>query len=293
MPGDSQGAFTKLGINSTKLCYARLVDQSRYTFVDVGAETMCGVLDHEADLVEDGIKVFRFVLSTWLRPEEFDVFLPLMGFDESPADTFTIADDFESRTFTLTVDRVADIHAYTLCKVDKWIIRGQSGRLPLALEMHVIGTDETFPASFTPTPLNATAPYAFARGTFNILGQARRFDRFALVGDNHIQSSFYNSFTLSSATPADRTVILGFSTPYTTDETDIYQTLAGANRRDGASDAVLTFARGSQSTSWAFENLKAEAKPPDILGKTKILLDQYWKAYRDGENKLAIVTHVA
>lgn len=287
---ESIGAFAKLGVDSTRICFARLLNRSRYTLT-YPEGVMCGNVDDHAELVSLGPRVFAFELVCWPTPEELDVLLPLMWFTESPADTFTITST--ATPFTLVVGYPPKVHTYTGCLVDRWIFRGSSGRQPISLQLTILGVDESLGDAFGPVSPTRTAPYAFQTASLSILGQSRRIDRFAVACENNLLPSFYNSPTATSISITERRLFFGFTTPYTADELDIYtHATSDSTRAAGTNDLILSIVRGGQSTVFTPAAATWEASPPSIFGKRdRIQLDQYWRAYRTVSAPLLVVTH--
>lgn len=290
MAAAAQGAKSKLAIGGYQMCFVRLQDLSNYGLVDAGDDSMCGVLDHYAAEVTVGAQWFRMHVLMQPSPEEMDILLPLMGLAESPTDTFTISDTLTS--FSVIVDRVTKVHTYATCYVDKWIWRGQKGRKPVSLELQIVGTSmtEANSGTFSASTLTNTAPWSFVQGTLTLYDAAENFDRFALACDHKIEVSHNNSATATSITPTDRSIHLVTNTPYSTDESSVLTTLIGSSRADG-DNATIAFARTGQTSSLALANIKAEANPPSILGKTEIRHAQTWKVYRTAATASMIWTH--
>lgn len=272
----------------------KFMDHSRYTLVDPGPETFNGILDNPKELVSSGIQFFGFQVLLYPMVTELDVLLPLIGMTESPTDTFTLTDDFSSLTFSTVVDKVAKVHTYTSCKVDKAIFRGQKGGKPVSLELHILALAMTEGSSFgSPTVPTKYAPYAFNTGTMNLLGTAYQFDRFALGIDNHCAVQHNNSEAPQSIQPTWRSINLGCSTPYTSTETSLLTTAIGSSRSDGGTGNV-TMTYANFSTVFSFANMKWEATPPSVLGKgSEIRLDQMWTIYKSSTTAPLIVTHDA
>jgi hypothetical protein len=295
MAGQSQGAFARLSINGVFIETAvRFVDRSIYGLVDPGPEVFSGILDNPKEIVSAGIQTFAFQILLYPTVAQLDTILPLIGMAESPTDTFTLTDDFSALTFSVVVDKVAKVHTYTNCIIDKAIFRGQKGLKPISLELHVLARGLTEGSSFgSPTTPTLTAPYAFNVGTITNAGNTEVFDRFVLAVDNHAVVQHNNSETPTSIQPSWRSISLGTSMPYTSDEIAILTTAVGATRADGVAGTVA-FARGNFSTTFTLANLKWQATPPSVLGKgQEIRMQSFWTAYKSGATSPLIITHDA
>jgi hypothetical protein len=226
-------------------------------------------------------------------PSELDVLFPLIGLAETPTDTFTVSDDFSSRSFTTLIDHVGKIHTYASCMIDKAIFRGQMGSKPIGLELTIIGsTAESEGTSWTgpPTAIDNDFNYAFYESVLTLEGTARAMDRFALGIDNKVFASFNNSQAAECLYPTDREIYFACSSPYNSDEVDLYtKALDGTHGTSG----TLVWARTgiAKSTTLTMANLQMLPKSPDILGKQEIRLDQYYRVYKSGSTAALVVTH--
>jgi hypothetical protein len=119
-------------------------------------------------------------------------------------------------------------------------------------------------------------------------GTARAFDRFALGIDNKVFASFNNSQVAESLCPTDREIYFACSSPYNSDEVDLYtKALDGT----GGTSGTLTFTRSTKSTLFTMANLQMLPRSPDILGKQEIRLDQYYRVYKSGSTAALVITH--
>lgn len=289
MSGQSQGAFTQLAIDGKQMEFLSISGGAITELVDNGEQAIRGILDHVEERVTQGLSRYALRIVMQPSPTELDTLLPLMGFTESPTDTFTVAETYT--TFTTIVDRVAKVHTYTNCKIDKWIYSGQKGSTPVTLTLFLLAEDETEGASgsFSATALDTDIAYAFHEATGTLQGAAEVFDRFAIIGDAHMAVQHNNSRKPTSIAPTQRTIHLAVSTPYTSDESALYTTPYGS-AAGGTASIVLT--RSDRSTTFTFANAKVtNAKPPDIPGKTEIRLSQVYKAYKSGSTASLVITH--
>lgn len=296
MAGQSQGAFAQLAINGKKMETAvRFIDRTVYGLVDPNPHVFSGILDGKKEVVSAGMQTFAFQVLLYPTVDQLDTLLPLIGFAESPTDTFTLTDDFSSLTFSTIVDRVAKVHTYTGCVVDKAIFRGQKGMKPVSLELHcyATGMSEASSGTFSATTPTLSAPYAFNTGTLNEAGTAEVFDRAVLAIDNHAVVQHNNSETPTSIQVSWRLISLGCSTPYTSDEIGILTTHIGSSRADGVTGSWV-LSRGNYSTTFTIANMKWQATPPSVLGKgEEIRLQQFYTCYKSSTTAALIITHDA
>lgn len=291
MACQSQSALSQLAINGQAVEFRSFEGGQTIELVDNSDQVNRGILDHVAERVTQGLKLVQFKIRMYPSPSELDVILPLIGFAESPTDTFTLTDDFSSLAFTVIADRVEKVHTYAACKIDKAIFRGAKGRMPIELELHIIGTtaeSEGAAGSFSATALDSDHNYAFTEGALTLEGTTRAMSQFALGIENNLFASFNNSQTAECLLPTDRNIWLACNSPYNSDEDDLY---TNATADVGGATGSLAFTRAGKSTSFAFANLKLIARSPDIPPRSEIRLEQFYRAYKSGSTAALIITH--
>jgi hypothetical protein len=296
MACQSQSAHAKLAINGTQMEFLEFDGGQTIELVDSSDQANRGFFDHAMERVTQGLKIIRFKITMQPSPSELDILIPLMGFAQSPTDTFTPTDNFDALDFSVIADRVAKVHTYAGCIVDKAIFKGAKGRTPITLELHIVGKTETEgnAGTFSASALDTDHNYAFTEGVLTLEGSARPFSQFALGIENNVFASFNNSQTAECIHPTDRNVWLACSSPYNTTHADLYTKAAHsgaiATDVDGAAGS-LVFTRSTKSTTFTFANLKSIAKSPNIPSRSEIRLDQFYKAYRSGSTASVIITH--
>lgn len=286
----AQGYDAQLAINGQAMEFLRIRDLTVRELVDNGDLAIRGILDHAKERVTLGRLHIGFEVTMNPSPAELDVLLPLMGFTESPTDTFTIGDSLTSHT--CIIDRVTKVHTYTGCRIGKSVFFGQRGSQPIGLTMQILGTgfSEGAAGSFSATALDTDIVYAFHEGTLTARSSSRNFDRFSLSINPGLEVQWNNSATPTEICPTNRVIMLSVSTPYTSSESDLFTTPLSASA--GAA-GTLAWSRAGQSTSFAFANLKEIARPPSIPGKRQIRLPVQFKCFRSGSTAALVATHDA
>lgn len=285
----AQGFAAKLSINGARMEFLRIRELTVRELVDNGNAAIRGVLDHSKEVVTLGRLHIGVEVTMNPSPAELDVLLPLMGFAESPTDTFTDTDTYT--TFETVVDKVTKVHHYTTCKMGRAVFSGQRGTQPIQLTVQILGTAFTEDTSFgSPTALDTDIKYAFHEGVLTARSSARAFDRFQWVRDPHLEVQWNNSALPTEICPTDRTNVVSVSTPYTSSESDLFTTPLSASA--GAA-LTLAWTRSGQSTSVAFANAKEIARPPSIAGKRQIRLPISWNCFKSGASACCVVTHDA
>lgn len=291
MSGQTQGFECQLAIGGQAMEFLSIRGGQTTELIDNSENAIRGILDRPKERVTQGLKRIRLEISMEPSPTELDVILPLIGFAESPTDTFTVTDDFSSLPFTVIVDRSQHVHTYASCLIDSAIFRGQVGRKPISLDLVIIGTTaeaEGASGSFSATAIDTDHNYAFYESTITLESSARAVDRFALAINNNLFASFNNSQVAESLCPTDREIWFACSSPYDSSENDLYTSgIADA----GGAAGTLAFARAGKSTSFAMANLKLIGEPPAILGKEEVRLNQFYRCYKSGSTAALVITH--
>ncbi len=110
---------------------------------------------------------------------------------------------------------------------------------------------------------------------------------FVLLIDNHLRPRWVNSLTPTIVCPADRTVVLRTTNPFTTDQ---FSALYGLDDITGDEGAYLELTAVNVSTRFTFGTLQWADESPKIPGKTEIpyVLDMIAKA-TDSANEITVV----
>lgn len=290
----SQGAQARLCMEPGAAPHTFDTSSEPYEFTSESVQKKGKILDtsgirgtrsHHVSRTRAGTYEVGGTITLHPSPLDLDLLLPrILGADESN-DTFNLAETLPA--FGILIDRVADTFEYTDCKVSKATFKGSAGGL-VELSLEILGTAEATGTPFPSLSLDtssAAAPYVFSDGVLTLQSAARKMMDFELVIDNGLNARFTNSQMATSITPQDRTITLKTTSPFTTDEVDLYeQALAGA-----AGTLVLT--NGGLSTTFTFAALQAPAVSPVVGGKQEIPLKLKMTARMTGSTRELVVTH--
>jgi len=295
MSGQSQGAQANLAFDaalpfdgsSEPYHFTSITLGATNTLIDDGAQSIRGSRSHIEERVSRGLVHIRGSIIQNIVPDELNRILPRILGSSELTDVFNDAETVPA--FQVMVDRVAKVHTYTGCKIDKAIFSGTSGK-PVKLEMKIIGQTEAESAAggYPALTYSVQQPYVFSEGVLVLGGVTHIFNSFVTVIDNHLEPEFNNSRTATDIVAADRTVALAISTPYTSTEASLYNTPVGS---DAGISATLTFTKGNQSLLFTYGNIKSLARTPPVSGKKQIRLPQQYKAYKTGSTDELVVTH--
>lgn len=292
MAGSTPASATGLAINGFRMCFISAKPLFKYHLVDPNPQLMCGELDDIIEVLTPGIEHHGWRVLLQPHPGELDILIPLIGFSESPTDTWTPTDTLTSFTTLVRLkSSTANAVSTTSCVIDKAVFRGQKGLNPISLQLDILGKTSTETATFNPTSVTHNAPYPFTAGTLTLAGTARAYDSFVLVHDNNIRKRFNNSVTADVLQNVRRTIHLGVSIPYTDDEDDLFTSnIVGTTRAAGFA-ANLAYSRSNYNLAWDFTKVTWEAEPPPIEGKESEVRSFMWMAARkSGSNVLCTIT---
>lgn len=291
MAGATSTQVTGLAINGTKICFVKVVPYSKYYYVDPNDRVICGDLDHNHELVSEGIQIHGFKCLLEPHPGELDVLVPLIGYTESPTDSFAPTDSLTEFTSLIKLKSSTNVtHSYGGCKVNRAIFRGQKGMHPVSLELDIWAKTLTEGSSFSPSTLTEQAPYAFTKGTLSLRSTETAFSRFAWIHDNRLQRRINNATTADVLQNVERVVHFGCNTPYTDDESDILSTFLGASRTTGIA-GELNYTNGTKRLIFNMPKMLWEASPVAIGPKPEeVRLEQFYKLYSSGGAAVCTIT---
>jgi len=211
-------------------------------------------------------------------PADLAIWLPRILGGTPTSGTYPLADTLPS--FSLSVDRVAQVFIYSGCKVDKATFHGAKGGL-VQLSLDIVGQSETvadagsFPSL---TPSIEEGPYIFAGDPVLTLNSTvREVAEFELSIHNALVTDrFMNTLTVVNLPEGDRAITLRTKHAWASQNTDLYnQALAGAS-------GTLAFTNGSSSTTFSFGTLQVPAASPNTAGKREIMLQLDMVARKTG-----------
>ena len=285
---NSQGAITRLSINGYQMPFRLIDDQSFRELVDDSDEVITGHKDPIKERVSLGLLYLTLRVRLQPTPLELAQLLPLMGMSNSSGNNWVLDESLAS--FPIVIDRVAKVHTYSTCYVNRWTLMGQKGRSAVSLDLEIFGTSLTEGTDFgSPTATQTDAPYPFTGLTLTLRGSARACDRVAFSVNHFLERNYENSLTGTCIDMTRRRPTLATNVPYKASNTDLLTT-ALLTDSDGAA-ATIAFVRGGQSTTISLNNIKEIARPPGIPGKVGLRLNWFGRVYRDLTNKAFSAVH--
>lgn len=264
----------------------------------IGARGITGTRSQAVERTRLGSYVTGGRLAMQANAGDLDNWLPrILGANES-TDTFALAESLQE--FYMLFDKVGGVFRYDSCYVDRAIFRSQAGPGDSEAEfvemiLEIMATDEDPDQSWPGTaPALSTAanrqPYILSDGVLTVNGSPYPIKNFVLAIDNHLQPRWTNSLTPTAICPADRSVVLRTTNPFTSTEfAGLYDLAAAA----GGVSATLVFTNGSYSTTFTMDGLQWADNSPQVRGKQEIPLTLDFFARMKGSDRELVVTNVS
>lgn len=243
-----------------------------------------GTRSHPAERTRDGTYSVGGTIRFHATPAMLDLLLPrILGADES-TDTFALAETVPE--FAVLIDRVGKRFLYDGCKVNRATFRGTAGGM-LELDLDIIGKTETVSATSFPSISAPTdPPYVFHDLVATLVSSARKLLTWEFTIDNSLAVRFSNSQTATDISAADRIVTASWTTPYTSDEVDLYGINTGS-----AAAATFVFTNGGYSTTFSVAKMQVPDASPVVNSKGEIVLPQSGMAKMSSSTRELVVTH--
>lgn len=266
---------SRMMINGKKFCFAKFLDQTTAERIQ-NPDALCGNRDPLLDRTLPGRRKVMF--TTWhdITIPILQELLPLAGTTNS---TGTYTANQTISTIPIVVDKVGKIHKYTSCRMNRMIIRGQVGTLPVSAECQWIAEDELDGTAESWTDGTVDGIFGFPGATYAIDSASVDFDRFAFVIDNKLIPSWNASATVTDVGIGPRQTLLATSIPYVAGTADLYW-----DNRDtvtAAVDHVLAITNGEDTVTFNIPNAVFIPASPSIEGALEeIRLPMTWEAHR-------------
>jgi len=215
---------------------------------------------------------------------DLSIWLPRILGAAASGTTFALAETLP--TFYMIEDKIADVHSWTGCKVNKAVLSGSKGQL-VRLVLDIEALTESIADSFPSVSLTYAAAYILHDLTLTLAGSARECDSFELTFDNQlVVDRFMNSQVRLNLPEGERIITLKTSHPYAADTLALYdQAVAG-------SAGALVLAGANSVTNFTFAKLQVPAEaPPSQAGEIMLALNM--DATSDNDTDEVVVTHDA
>lgn len=277
----------RISLNGKKWCFGKFIDQSTTELI-VDDGVICGHVDPETMGELDGreINVFTITLSPTM-PMLRDL-MRFIGMDVESGSGTGSGDGTGPYYGGLTldpleviVDKVGAIHKWDTAWMNRLIIRGQLGTIPISVEMQFIAKREEKITSFTAPKGDSGFIFGFPNNAYNIDASPYLVNQFAIVIDRNLVSSWNSDIYITDMLRGKRDTLLATSIPYTDANQPVYW---NNKRTTTARDIDLTFTNGIESVKFRFPLAKMLAKSPSIESAvSEIRLPHTWRARRDDD----------
>lgn len=201
----------RMMIDSLKFCFAKFLDQSTFERIQ-NPDAICGNRDPLLQRTIPGRRKIVFTTFHDVTVPILEVLLPAAGMT-NVAGTYT-ANQIQS-TIPIIIDKAGAVHEYPVCRMNRMILRGQTGTLPVSAECQWIADDELEDAATSWVDGDVDFLFGFPGTTFKIATVAADIDRFAFVIDNKLVQSWNASYTVTDVGIGPRQTLLATTIPYT------------------------------------------------------------------------------
>lgn len=190
-------------------------------------------------------------------------------------------------TFYGTSDRGAKVFTYTGCVINKAVFslaEGQQLKLILSIvaQTETIANAGTFPALTFPT--DPPFMWSSAVYTFNALTRSVK-DSSITIDNALITDRFMNSQTITQAPSQDSHVEVECTSPFTADETDLYNVALGAD-----AGGTITASDGTHTLTFTFGKLDWPSETPEVAGRGEIHSKLHFTSRKTGSTDAIAIT---
>lgn len=227
-----------------------------------------GTRSHATERTRAGVIACGGTVTMNPTTSQLRLLLPrIMGDDEAGSGPYTYALKDTLPTFSCLQKLVAKDMQYDGCVVNKATFRAKQGE-KLELELDIQGQTYTTQNAGTLVALALTETtdpfFMFYDATISIESTAYTFFDFELTIDNACMLDRYlNSQTRTQIIPADRTVTLKITEPFTSDYTALYDSITNKA-------VVLTLTNGSHVVAFTMAGVRFPFSSADVDGKNEI-----------------------
>lgn len=227
---------------------------------------MTGTRDERSERVRKGNKGVTAVIVIEPSPKDLDLWLPRIMGTAAAGDVFAFADSMAVTgtvvPFGLLEERQTQETQAKDCLVNKATFESTAGS-PLKLTMEIIGKDWAVGTTFPDRDgddLGVTAVsddfYLHSDSVYTLGSSATEVLSSTLTIDNKLNARYVNSTTAGFIFPQGRETTLSVTTPYTSDETDMFDVAAS-----GLTTNSIVYTNSGCSTTFTFGSLQA---PPEL-----------------------------
>lgn len=264
----------RMMLNGKKFCFAQFLDQSDFERVQ-NPDEICGNRDPLLQRTAPGRRKIRYTTFHDLTIPILQELLPLAGLTNNVG-TYTANQTVA--TCTNIIDKIGAVHEYPNSRIDRLIIRGQVGTMPVSAECSWIADDELEDAATSWVDGTVDNLFGFNGTTYEIATVDCDLNSFAFVIDNRLVEGWNADATVTDVAAGPRQTLLATSIPYVAGTKDNYW-----DNRDSTAGVQqeLIFTNGVDSCTINFPKAVLNPKSPSIQGaRDEIRLPMTWEAKR-------------
>jgi hypothetical protein len=245
-----------------------------------------GTRSHPVERTRTGTYTVSGSIVTEPGPADLDVFLNLIcGGLKQGDNTFPLTETLPLGF--IGIDRIAQMHLFTGCAVDKATFKASAGTT-LELTMDIEGKSETLGVipGFSALAATTSPPYVLMDSILTYGGTAYQYREVEIVIDNAVKKDrFMNSISRTDIPALDRNVGVTLSLPYTTDQIPLYD----QNATQAA--VLITFTNGLFNLIFNMPAVQFPTQPPETPGRDEVLLPLAGVARKTGGTLELLITN--
>lgn len=264
----------RMMIDGAKFCFAKFRDQSEFERVQ-NPDEICGNRDPLINRTAPGRRKIRYTTYHDLTIPILMKLLPLAG---TTLNSGAYKANQAVATCTNIIDKIGAVHKYTNSRIDKMIIRGQAGTMPVSAECEWVADDEIEDLGTSWVDGTVDNLFGFTGSTYEIATVDVDINAFVFVIDNRLVEGWNASPTVTDVSTGPRQTLLATSIPYVAGTKDVYW-----DHRDSVDGVqqLLTFTNGDDSCTINIPKAIYVPKSPSIQGaRDEIRLECTWEAKR-------------
>lgn len=276
--GASAGVLARMGIGATSTVdkpIAFTSESVKSSGQVIDGDGIRGIVDMITERTRDGNIAVGGGVEMNPGPVEITSWLPYIMNAAGSGTTFTLGES--ANPFYYAVNRVAEAFTYGGMLVQSARLAASEGGL-MTMSVQMVGKTQTkgAVAGFPSLTLETAAPYFVADIATVIGGTTVPFNSFSLDIANQYDVKYRNSQTASDIILIGRTITVSLQTPYTSNETAIY------NPGNTGAATTITLTNGGVSCVMTMPSVKFNRDDPTVSGRNEIGLSLTGMARKSG-----------
>lgn len=264
----------RMMLNGKKFCFAKFLDQSEFERVQ-NPDEICGNRYPLINRIAPGRRKIKYTTFHDVTIPILQELLPLAGMTLAAGvykANQTVA------TCTNIIDKIGAVHKYTNSRMDRMILRGQTGTMPVSAECTWIADDEIEDSGTSWVNGGVDNLFGFTGTSYEIESVDCDLNAFAFVIDNRLVEGWNADPTVTDVAAGPAQVLLATSIPYVAGTKDNYWDYRDST---AGSEHVLVISNGDDSMTLTFPAAVSNPTSPSIQGaRDEIRLPMTFQACR-------------